>query len=294
MRTSIQNRLPSLPIIFISLFIAVIAVSCGGGGGAAPAPAPAEPTDQDASGIYNGTGKGAFIGVNGNAEVSLTTVKGMVNGSRFIFFNADISDANSNVLFDGTITSITLTNLVGTADVYQGGKIVESDVAVTGVVNGRSSILLTLAASASGNFKGGSVDASFDLLYDRGATNARIDNTLSTGWGRGGIKDVFMIIPNMTTFNFEMRLADDTYQFVTDNPGFTQTCLHVGVVAIPNSAVNLYTVSDSIFAGLGCVPPGTSTGYTGFSTVVDVDNQDDTLWYAVTNGTYSVFAILNE
>ena len=150
------------------------------------------------------------------------------------------------------------------------------------------------AASASGNFKGGSVDASFDLLYDRDATDARIDNTLSTGWGSGGIKDVFMIIPGMTTINFEMIITDDTYRFVTDNFTLNQNCLHIGAVAIPNSSVNIYTVSDSIFAGLGCVPPGTSTGYTGFATVVDVDNQDDTLWYAVSNGTYSVFAILNE
>ncbi len=299
MNSTFKTRLPLFPVMLLSLLIAAVGVGCGGGGGSAPPPPPA---DEDARGIYSGTGAGTFTGINANAEVTLSTVKGMVGPDertsatddiRFIFFNADMTDTNSNVLYDGKITLITKTDLVGAADVYQGGEIIASDVAVTGTVVSRSRVQLTLAAS--GGFLGGSVDANFDSLYDRDATDARIDSQPNEEWGSGGgLEDVYMVIPDMTG-SLVMRDFNDTYRFVTDNDIFaaTKTCVHNGTVTIPNASINVYTLSDSITLGAACTSVGGTTGYTGFATVVDMVNTDDTMWYAVTNGTYSVFAILN-
>lgn len=285
MATSTNNHFPSLAIIFISLFIAITGVSCGGGGGSTPPP----PTDQDAQGLYttNGDGSGTFKdGANPDIVKTLTDVKGMIYGSlpnqKFIFF-----DIASNVLYDGTITSITLTAFTGTAVVYNDGVMVDSNVAVSGTITSRSSIDMTLAAS--GNFVGGSIKGLFSSEYDKGATNARIlsDTTPGNPEFKGA---VIMAIPGMTTGNFEVA-SDNNYNFSSVKTGPTTSCSHIGSVVLATN-VNIYTLSEEITSTFNCTI--SLTNYTGFASVVDGAGTDTRLWYVVTNGTDSIFAILDK
>lgn len=307
MNSTLKKRFPFLPVILLSLLIAAVGVGCGGGGGGTPPPPPPDP-NQDASGLYNATGTASFTLVKAGGTVSLNVTKGMISGNQFIFFNADISDPDSNILYDGEITSITLTDLVGTADVYQRGQIVASDVAVAGTVNSRSRVQLTFAAtpgvvgSLAGDFSGGSVDGTFDMAeYDKGASQTTIDSQSNAEWGTGNNTDnnVYMKILGMTTQTFVVSRTDDTYRLGTFNVGNVNNCFqNGGQVAIPDAAVNIYTVGgDSITTTTipSCPDLNGTSGYSGFAAVVDdaIDGQNNGIWYAVTNGTYSIFAILS-
>ena len=284
MNSTLKNRLPSIPVILLSLLIGVIGISCGGGGGGGTPPPPA---DEEANGIYSGTGSGTFTGVNAEKAMTLNKVKGISDGTRFMFFNAEPDNADLNVLYDGTITSISKTDLVATADVYQGGKIVAIGVAVTGTVNSRSRIQLTFAAS--GDFLGGSIDADFNTLYDRGATQQRIYAGAIGSWTSGRL---YMVIPLMRGVDFS-SYADNTMSVTASTPAATNSCYIDGTFGIPDATVNLYEIVDNlVLSNPVCTDVGETTGYTGFATIVDVVSTDDTVWYAVTNGTFSIYAVL--
>jgi len=289
MRTSIQNRLPSLPIIFISLFITVIGFGCGGGGGGgAPAAPVVISTDQDAQGLYttNGDGSGTFKST-GNPDVvePLTDIKGMVYGDlpnqKFIFF-----DVTANVLYQGEITAITLTDFVGTATVYHDGVMVDNAVTVSGTVTSRSNISMTLAAS--GNFAGGTIEGLFLSEYDKAASIARIlsDTTLGNPEFQGAI---LMAVTETTTPNFE-GASNNTYSLTTVKSSPFVQCNHNGTATSGNS-VNIYSLSETVTATTNCTI--SLTGYTGFASVVNGAGTDTRLWYAVENGTNSIFAVLN-
>jgi len=291
-----QKRLPSLPIIFISLFIAAIGIGCGGGG--APAPAP---VDQDASGLYNGAGTGTFTGVNSSNEIILTNVKGIIDGTRFMFFNADSSNADSNVLFDGQINSITGTDFVGSATVYQGGRVASTAVQVSGTVNSRSQIQLTFAKASNGNFLSGTVNGTFSDEYDKAATFARVVFNGGNGdWGWLQANSVYMSIDGMTMEELGFSESKKSYSSETSNSDSSEFCTHNGEVDISLSGKNIYNITnediiDVIFPGpttAPCTDLNPTTGYTGFFTAIDGTNTDDTLWYVIANGTYAVFAIV--
>jgi len=371
MPTSFQKRLPSLPIIFISLFIAVIGIGCGGGGaGSAPATysvggmasglintglvlqnnsgddlsvsadgsftfttqlatnadyavtvftQPVDQTcsattasgkvassnitsvtvtctadNQDVSGLYTGSGAATFTGVNGGAEMTLTKVKGISNGTRFLIFNNDNTSFDLNVLIDGQVTAINKTDFSGTANIYQGGKIVATGVAVTGYVASRSKLQLSFAASASGNFSGGSIDTTFNTEYDKPATKAIIDTDLTQDFAEAVLGDdnVYTAIPDMKATNFKFDIDADIYRSTIRNSGLTEVCTEAGAVAIPDASVNIYALSGAVDIVLVCTDLANTTGYTGFASVLDGTNSDDTLWYAVANGTYSIYAVL--
>ena len=369
MPTSFQKRLPSLPIILISLFIAVMGIGCGGGGGGAPATysvggivsglintglvlqnnsgddlsvsadgsfsfttklttnsdyavtvltQPVDQTcsvttgsakvassnitsvtvtctadNQDAQGLYttNGNGTGTF---SGTAE-TLTDIKGMVYGDlpsqKFIFF-----DIATNVLYEGTITSITQTNFVGTAIVYHDGVMVDNAVPVSGTVITRSSISMALAAN--GLFEGGSIDGLFissESIYDTAATNERILSNIVIPWVGLNPGDIKMLSNNMLTSNFEV-FVDDTYSFISVSSPFVTRCDFTGTLTSGNTK-NIYVMSNEV-VNLSPGPCSLSDrpDYTGFASVVADDGagKGTEMWYAITNGTHSVFAILNK
>ncbi len=295
MKTRLRQRFPSTPILLLSLFIAAMGLSCGGGGGSTPPP----PTDQDAQGLYttNGSGSGTFK----NADPSkpdvvepLKNIKGMVYGAlpnqMFIFF-----DVGTNVLYEGNIQSIKLTSFTGTATVYHDGVVVEDGVTtgtaakviVHGSIISRSNIDMTL--DPSGNFKGGSIKGLFSSEYDKAATNARIfaDGTLANPNFKGF---VLMAIPNMFVDDFEG--FQGTYSFISVRSGPTSQCNHSGN-AKSNKVKNIYVLSlGTVIANTNCTI--TLTNYTGFASVVDGVGTDTRVWYAVTNGSNSIFAVLNK
>jgi len=263
--------------------------------------------NQDASGLYNGSGTVAFVNVKNKAPLVLKTVKGIINKNRFIFFNINAANflkgiQDDNVLIDGTITSITKTVLKGTANIYQAGQIVSKKVSVSGIVTERGQISLTLAATTAevgapaGDFLGGSVQGMFDLQYDNTASDAIIDSPANKYWGSNLSPYEYMVIPNMQSGDFNMSPSDNTYENVardTSNININ-ICVFSGVVSIPNNKINIYTlVENKVFIGKGCAGIGNTLGYTGLASVLSITNTNDTLWYAVSNGTYSVYALLD-
>ena len=294
MSASIKSHLPSLPIIFVSLFIAVIGFGCGGGGGGGGGGVPAAPivitTDQDAQGLYttNGDGNGTFKSTsNPDVVEPLTDIKGMVYGDlpnqKFIFF-----DVTANVLYQGEITAITLTDFVGTASVYHDGVMVDNVVTVSGTIISRSSLDMTLAAS--GNFVGGSIKGSFSSQYDKAASNDRIRSDTSLGFPdyNGPIAISYEFA---ATDKFKVQTSN-TYssQSVSIQRPITQ-CVHNGTMDV-SSNKNIFILQEAITVTLFSCPI-VDTNYEGVASVVDGSGTDTQMWYAVTNGSYSVFAVLD-
>lgn len=296
MNSTLKKRFPFFPVILISLLIAAVGIGCGGGGGSAPPPPP--PTDQDAQGLYttNGDGSGTFkdgaIPPN-NIVKTLSDIKGMVYGDlpnqKFIFF-----DVATNVLYEGNITSITLTNFTGTAIVYNDGVMVDNNVAVSGTITSRSSIDMTLAAS--GDFVGGSIKGLFSSEYDKGATNARAIVLRGNVWQSSLAGTLKMVDTDMRTLNFEV-FASNFYDFVGSTVNGSTRCDFLGNLTI-NNTNNIYILLDETVELATINPPPCGASFTpkykGFASVLadNAQGQGTEMWYAITNGLHSVFMIL--
>ncbi len=291
------------PIVWVGLLFAVIGVSCGGGGGSAPPP----PTDQDAQGLYtnNGAGSGTFKNMDASgADVveALADIKGMVSGTlpnqKFIFF-----DLGSNVLYKGKIQTIKLKAFTGTATVYHDGVMVDNKVKVSGTITTDSSIDMTLAAS--GNFKGGRIKGLFSTAYNNPATNSRIEANLVQNWESSTVGSVKTAIAGMTLSGFKANI-DGTYQLGLFSAiavgSFFPDCDISGILISGNSK-NIYTMNKEVMTD-GGISPATickdatrsmtlTPNYSGFASVIttNASGQGTTLWYAITNGTDSVFFI---
>ncbi len=279
-------------------------------------------TANDASGLYTGTGTATFAEVDSGNEVTLNNMKGIVGPDtrpatsgdiRFIFFNIDpaantASNQNENVLIDGQITDITGTTITGTASIYQAGRIVANNVSLTGsTVTSRTNISLTMGSATAvpgalaGNFNGGTLNATFSTEFDRVASDARIDSPSNRNWGFGLMRDVYSFLPvslsNALDFS---ETGDNTYTLGlwdtltgVANVICGNTTLVSGTKNIPSNVINLYELSIEMQGITRCDELNGSARFTGFAAVVDVANPADTIWYATTNGTYSIYAVLN-
>ncbi len=272
-------------------------------------------TANDASGLYTGTTGSATVGfanVDSGTSFDLNFIRGIIYDNRFLFFNVDpsantVANQNENVLIDGQITSIVGTTITATASIYQAGQIVANNVDVTGTVTSRNNISLTLAGATAvvgapaGNFNGGTLDATFSNEFDRGASDARIDTLPNRNWGVGTMSDVYSFLPvslsNGLVFSdtgdntYTLRLWDTLIGVANVICG--NTTLVSGTKNIPSNVVNLYELSIEMQGIRLCDELNGSARFTGFAAVVDIANPADTIWYATTNGTYSIYAVLN-
>ncbi len=249
--------------------------------------------DQDAQGLFtrNGDGSGTFNGV----KKTLTDIKGMVFGAlpnqKFIFF-----DIGTNVLYEGTITAITGIDFIGTATVYNDGVMVDSNVVVNGTVEAESSISMSLEKSNNGDFTGGTIEGLFSDEYFKESTNSRIVSDFPSVPFFGG--PVSLLTPNLVTGNFQVRL-NNSYFFQSLNSPTVQ-CVHDGTVVVDNTqnSKNVYPLINEIISENSrfapCPTLNNTNNYAGFASALNDNTQGEAreLWYAVTNGTYSVFAVL--
>lgn len=259
----------SLFLLLFSLILATL-VGCGGGGSSNSGPLP----DQDASGLF----KDGTAELDGGA-VMLDDLRGFVHQDRVIVFSAV-----GYLLIDGVIDSISSDNYTATVDIYEVGVKTQTGVSVSGNVMTQSSISGTLSGSgiASGTF-----NLTFDPLYSRGATDDRIGTSVNP-LEFGG--DFYNTMIGATTNNFESNTAP-FYDYVSRIPGPIR-CLSDGAYTISNSRINIYSLVETLQQiDLGCTMSETSD-YTGFAAVVDGVGTDDTLIYAVSNGTNAQFAVL--
>ena len=266
-----------LPLIFVGLTFGL--QGCGGGGGGSTTP-PAITTDQDGSGIYTGT---ATVDVN----TDITDLKGIVYGGRLMFFSAT---ANPHVLYDGTITSVTNDDYTATVNVYENGVKTQSDVAVTGKVVTANSITGTIGTANTAGNHNGSFSLTYDSIYERGATAARIEAD-----GPNAADGIVSGTLSLTA-GYIFREVDSR-MILNATSGIT-LCTVVDVYAIPDSTKNVYTFNNVSITDptVNCPDSYEGTGYSGLISVIDdgVGGTDNRMAIAYSNGTNSVFGLLNK
>ena len=270
-----RHKNKGLSIISAVLFVvgssAFGLMSCGGGGDSTPPPPPPI-VDQDASGLYK-SGTGTLDGVG------VSDIIAFVHDGRLMAFSV-----KANLLIDGTIDSVTEDAFVATVNVYKDGVLAQPSVNVTGMATNGSQVSGTLNGTGVGS---GDFTVTFDPLYNRGATNARINSQSSNYEG-----PMSMQVSGMNVENFEV-LSDNSY---TAGPvslvPTAISCILRGDLSIPDSIINIYTLVEIVEDNLNCPTELISTNYTGFFAVVDGVAEDDTLLYASTNGEHAMFAVL--
>ena len=247
---------------------------CSSSSSSAPVvPPPPPPVDQNPSGLYK-DGTGTFN------SIAIADLRAIVHDNRIIIFSE-----TTNFLIDGTINTVTLNDYTATVDVYSDGVINQQDVAVTGMVTNGSMISGTLSGTSLGS---GNFSLVYDVTYERGATFARVETDTAPSWTSSSI---LMFAPNREINNYDVGSLSMAYDFVSDIGFSTERCGHNGTVVIPDSAINIYQLTETI---VDTDPECTVslTGYTGFAAVIDGTATDNTLLHVVTNGTNSEYAVL--
>ncbi len=273
-KTANSNKNKGLSTIAVVLMGAASIMglqSCGGSGDSTPPP---PIVDQDPSGLYK-SGTGTLDGTG------VSDIIAFVHNSRLMAFSV-----TTNILIDGTIDSVTANDYVATVNVYKDGVLDQANVNVTGMVTNASQISGTLNGTGVGS---GDFTVTFDPLYSRGATNARINSAAPNNPWKGAM---MTSVSGIITNSFEFR-SDNTYggtMFLAT----TIVCIEDGNFLIPDSGINIYTLEESIEQGLACPAALIAADYTGFSAVVDDASTDDTLLYAISNGASSVFGVLTQ
>ena len=256
-------------LFLLTVFVGLQACSGGGGGGSTPAPL----TDQDASGIFTG---------NGTIDVTagISDIKAIIYNNRFLIFSA-----SQNVVYDGTISKITLKDMAATTDVYIDGVKAQSGVAVTGTVTTDSQIQ---TFTVSGTGKGSAtIEFTYKSQYKSSVANdARIDARSPNQW-KGNLYSsmVTQVVNNIAVFD----TGQPDHEYDGNSAGVQ--CGYEGDFTRP-ATVNVYpTVMVRVTNADTACTVDTATSYSGLSTVVTVATTDDTLWYVLTNGTQSVFGV---
>jgi len=190
------------------------------------------------------------------------------------------------VLYEGTVTSITLKNYTAIVDVYKDGTKVDSGVTVTGTIRNETTFTGTLAGGTNLSSMG-SFSLAYDVLYERGATGNRSD-------GAGFDGDIYY--KDSIILNSDIQLRVSTQFVMTTNNSVDCAAVTASGYMIPSILVNIYQfnsfdIFDTNAGGTSC--PVVSSGYTGMATVIDksVENDDDKVIFAFTNGTISMFGV---
>ncbi len=292
MTSTPKKRFPLFPVILLSLFITAVGVGCGGGGGGTPPPPP-PPAIEDAQGLFTTNGDGSAVfkdGTNPDIDKALTDIKGMVYGDlpnqKFIFF-----DIGTNVLYKGNITAVT-PNITGTATVYNDGVVVENNVVVSGAVVPESSIDLTF--TGNGDFVTGTIKGLFSAVYNNAATSERIRSFGATPWRSSIFGSAKMVLADMKMTDLIID-TNGTYTYSTSGSGADPQCGHNGKFTSGVSK-NIYPLFDEEITDFGncTIANSPAKDYTGMASVVAVDGAGNgtEMWYATTNASYSIFAIL--
>ena len=238
---------------------------------------PAPPVNQSPSGLYkNGTGT-----LGGTA---VSDMRGFVHNNRLIAFSV-----TAHYLIDGTINTISGNNYTATVSVYKDGALAQAGVAVTGLVTNASSISGTLSGTGVSS---ASFNLAFDSQYETNATVERISQSatdwLGTAYSEFNTAGPELVLPAGITVQSGLTMGGGALLAGSlDGP---ECFFDNGVLTIPDTQVNVYTITHIVTQGNGCTL-STVGDYTGFATVITSSNVDDTLLYAASNGTHAIFAV---
>ena len=233
----------------------------------------------------NADPKGYFTGTaTVNTSTALTDLIGLVYNKRLLMFSRS---GASNVLYDISISNITGENYTATANVYVDGNIEQTNVPVTSGLTNESQISGSLTGTGLAN---GAFSLLFDTQNNVGASLGRIE---ASGFGRWS-GNLFGIDVDAGSFASGFSSSNPSqYSGGDDTADF---CAYSGNLIIPGTDSNIYQLAhDVVFQGAGtCDTTYASTNHTGFASVIDTTNTDDTLAFAFANGTIAVFAVMNK
>ena len=275
-----NNWLPTVAALLLLTGAALLA-SCGGGGNSTP------PSNQDPSGLYTGT---ASVDDGSGGTLYLSNMNAISYNNRVIFFSTDTTGAGVNVLYDMRINAIKASTYSATVDLYDAGVKTDST-SVSGSV--------THGSRLTGVFNGtkpklkGSFDLTYQNLYARGATSARIKSGSPQNPWAGPVSSLPLSGPD--TSNLEiLDIPTGVFSFQSAGTSIPPQCDFSGNIGIPDAKVNIYSVllpKGNTTLDKSCPLTQSPPDYTGLATVVDsTGGTDNTLWFAVTNGTNSVYS----
>jgi hypothetical protein len=224
----------------------------------------------------NANPRGYFTGVADLNSNIYSDITGLGYNNRLMMFSP-----TANVLYDIAITTISETDFTGTVEVYLNGNALKGNITVSGTTN-ESQIQGTFAGGTG--FAVGSFDILFDTQNNRGATLERIE-TSGAQWNG----DVYGFVT--ATGGLSINSAG----FYTGSDDAVPSCAYSSDLVIPDSTLNIYMMNhdvvDNVLERKRC--NFITEGYTGFASIIDNIGTDDTLVYAFTNGTLSLFATMN-
>ena len=253
------TRFPHLPMLLLAL-LALILQGCGDGVRILP------PSDADPTGYYINKGT-ASVDNGAGGTIAIDDLQALVDGKRIMM----LSIANE-LLYDGTITSITGNSFEADFTIYTAGKNPLTATA-SGTITAGSSITGTLTGSGVGS-------GQFTLLY--ATTNDQAAAMTSAWLGSGG---------GFGEFGFTIDGAGSLVHDESAGSGqlFLQ-CQMKGTVT-PVSGTRLYRVDVELKDCDDLDVNGAS--YSGLTTTRDESTTDDRLVYAVSNGTYTLSGEFN-
>lgn len=268
-RTLTPSRHPWIATLLLLVSWIVLLQACGGGGKKAPPVVDAVPT-----GYYgtNGTSNStATVFTDTATPVNITDLQGMIYNGRLIM----MSRATQNLSYDGNIT-VSGSSYTGSVTVYQ-NRVRVSTASVSGTINQGVSVTGTLTGTGAGS-------GTFTLIY--GDATA-VDNTMVTrslDWTPVDANDNF---PSIDINN----PAGISAGGVANLGVFARCGISGSINAIPQT--HLYVVNIVMAAQAGDPFPCNSAvllpaTYSGFASLRQTTQPNDTLVLTITNGEYSM------
>ena len=276
--TARVTRLLTLTLLLMFMAAALSLLSaCGGDDPTAP-----PVVNQNPSGLYKSVTSTSTLG-----GTAVSDMRGFVHNNRLIAFSV-----TAHYLIDGTINTISGNNYTATVSVYKNGLLAQAGVAVTGLVTNASSISGTLSGTGVSS---ASFNLAFDSQYETNATVERISQSatdwLGTAYSEFNTAGPELVLPAGITVQSGLTMGGGALLAGSlDGP---ECFFDNGVLTIPDTQVNVYTITHIVTQGNGCTL-STVGNYTGFATVITgtgSSNVDDTLLYAASNGTHAIFTV---
>ena len=251
----LTTRFTYLPMALLALVLQ----GCGDGVRILP------PSDADPAGYYINKGT-ASVDSGAGGTIAIDDLQALVDGKRIMMLSVA-----HELLYDGTITSISGSDFTANFTIYTGGKNPLTATA-SGTITAGSSITGILTGSGVGS-------GQFTLLY---ATTNDQAAAMTRAWrGSGGGFDVF---------GFTIDGAGELVHDKTAGASPFDTCKMNGTVT-PVSGTRLYSVDVELTDCDDLDVNGSS--YTGLTTTRDESTTDDRLVYMVSNGTYTLSGEFN-
>ena len=271
----LNMRIKSLtPYLMVVLLVGLQA--CGGGS-STPAPTP----DANPTGYYDITGTATVKEIDDTTDLVVTDLQAIISNNRIMI----ISYAKG-LVYDGTMT-IDKNSYIATVKVYKDG-INPVDATIAGTITEGSSITGTLTGTGAGN---GTFNLTYATSNNTAANITRITSSGSNAEWAGRLYDPTNKAGIDYQYQFTVTGSNNFVDLDGAVAGTFAGCSFNGTITpITGTSVYAINVTEGNTCGVGGAIRGET--YTGFAVTRTESTTDDTIVYAITNGT--TFAVMTE